>query len=135
MSEDKIIGIKGRLIDAIADFFMSNTAWNIYKTFSEGGELDDDFWDENLSSSIMLHNREGVDKDILIGQIRQATDEGHLMNSNVLKEDEDQWEQLKSMDLIAFDITEKGLKYIKPFIKDKLVEHFDGIITKVKEIK
>jgi len=135
MSEEKIVGIKGRLIDAIAEFFMSNTTWNIYKTFAEGSELDVDFWDENLSNSILLHNREGVDKDILIVQIREASDEGYLVNTNVLKDDEDEWEQLKSMGLLAFDITEKGLDYIKPFIKDKLVEHFEGIITKVKEIK
>lgn len=128
-------GIEGRLIDAIAKFFMDNAAWNIYKTFSEGKELDKDFWDDNLSNSILLHNREGVDKDILIVQIREATEEGYLTLSNVEEKDEGNWELLKSMDVLAFDITEDGIAYIKPFIKDKLVEHFQGIIDKVKEIE
>ena len=133
--EVKTSGIEGRLIDAIAKFFMGNTTWLIYKTFAEGKDLDDNFWDENLTDSILLSNREGVDKDMLIVQIREATDAGYLTLANVLEEDEDEWEQMKAMNILAFDITPEGLAYIKPFIKDKLIEHFDGIITKVKEMK
>jgi len=121
-----------KLIDSISLFFMNNTSWMIYKTFAEGGELDANFWDENLSSSILLSNKEGIDKDMLIVQIREATDGGLLTLANVLEEDEDEWEQLKSMNILAFDITEKGREYIMPFIKAKLTEHFEGIIGKVK---
>lgn len=133
---EKTSGIKGKLIDAIGTFFLSNTTWLIYKTFAEGKDLDDSFWDEHLSDSIMLTTKPNtIDKDMLIGQIREATDAGYVTLANVLEEDEDEWEQLKSMNVLAFDITESGLEYIKPFIKDKLIEHFDGIITKVKELK
>lgn len=134
--EPKTSGIKGKLIDAIGDFFMNNTTWLIYKTFAEGNELDDSFWDEHLSDSIVLSTKPNtIDKDMLIVQIREATDAGYLTLANVLEEDEDQWEQLKSMNVLAFDITKDGMQYIKPFIKDKLVSHFEGIIEKVKELK
>jgi len=129
-----VIGIEGKLIDAIADFFMGNTTWLIYKTFAEGRELDEQFWDEHLSSSIILHNREGIDKDMLIVQIREATENGYVTLANVLEEDEDEWEQLKAMNMIVFDVTEAGRDYIMPYIKDKLIEHFEGIINKVKLI-
>lgn len=139
MSEKKEVaktsGIEGKLIDSISKFFMNNTSWLIYKTFSEGKELNEDFWKENLSDSIMLTTQPNtVDKDMLIIQIREATEGGYVTLANVLEEDEDEWEQLKAMNILAFDITEKGFDYIKPFIKDKLIEHFKGIIDKVKEM-
>lgn len=133
MSEEKLKEMEGKLIDNIGDFFLSNTAWLIYKTFSGGEELDDNFWEENLSASILLRAT-GIDKDMLIVQIREATEAGFVTLSNVLDEDKDEWDQLKSMDILAFDITEEGRNYIMPYIKTKLIEHFDGIITKINAI-
>lgn len=133
-SEELKPAFEGKLIDAISDFFMSNTSWLIYKTFAEGRELDESFWEDNLSNSILLHNREGIDKDMLVVQIREATEAGYVTLANVLEDDEDEWEQLKAMNILAFDVTDSGREYIMPYIKDKLIDHFNSIITKIKEI-
>lgn len=134
MSEELKPLFEGKLIDTIADFFMANTTWLIYKTFASGQELDEKFWDENLSDSILLNVIDGIDKDMLIVQIREATEGGYVTLANVLEEDEDDWEQLKAMNILAFDITESGREYILPYIKNKLIEHFSGIIEKVDKI-
>lgn len=139
MSEEKVEYqhplMHTKLIDYIADFFMGNAAWLIYKTFASGKSLDKQFWDDNLSDSIVLLVEEGsIDKTMLIFQVREATDAGLLEHNNMAEDDEDEWEQMKSMGMIVFTITERGRDYIMPYITNKLVEHFEGIIDKIKEL-